>query len=121
MLATKQMMNKTIDPILSPKPELRSRIDAHPIVDKAHAGPRANGASYDSPGQRPGFPVHPPIQALKGRPIRCADCPALTGLAWVFTTRPRALPWAGMKRPVGAGEIRANQFHVSNMKDQADA
>jgi hypothetical protein len=79
-----------------------TRIHAYSIADKAHVGSRANGASHDSPGQRPGFPAHPPIQALKGRHIRCADWPALSGLAWVFTTQPRALPWAGMERPCGA-------------------
>lgn len=38
---------------------------------KAHNGIRAEGALYESPGQRPGYPVTPPNQALKGRPIPC--------------------------------------------------
>jgi len=32
------MRNKTIDQILVPKPQVRPRIYAHPIADKAHAG-----------------------------------------------------------------------------------
>ena len=31
-------MNRTIEEILSPKPEARPRIDAYSINDKAHAG-----------------------------------------------------------------------------------
>lgn len=59
-----------------------------------------NGATYDSPGQRPGSAssLH---QALKGRHNRCL---APSGLGMFLTIEPRALPWAGISRPFGAAE-----------------
>ena len=59
-----------------------------------------NGATYDSPGQRPGYasPFH---QALKGRHHRC---PAPSGLGLFLDIEPRALPWVITVRPFGAAE-----------------
>ncbi len=99
------MPKPTIDQILAPRPALRPRIYAYAIADRAHAGIRANGAPYASPGQRPGFSRPSQIQALKGRSNSPRDWAALLGLGCFYTPTPGALPWAGMDRPVGA-EIR---------------
>ena len=42
---------------------------------------------------------HQFIKPCRGRHIRC---PALTGLVLLLSIEPRALPWAGLFRPVGA-------------------
>ncbi len=75
--------------------------------------PSANGAAQASPGQRPGLPNHKTQQALKGRDkswasvamrvVHLAGWVALSGLGSFFDAIPRALPWAGLVRPVGAG------------------
>ncbi len=117
-------MSKTIEQILEPKPELRPRIYAYSIADKAHEGNRANGASYASLGQRPRYLPRKTIQALKGRSNRYRHWAALSGLGCFYTSTPRALPWAVVDRPdganmdhlvganmdrlVGAGQFRAN-------------
>jgi hypothetical protein len=61
-----------------------------------------NGATYDSPGQRPGSGSlgH---SALKGRHKRCF---APSGLGSWGDRVPRALPWAIVSCPVGAEEMR---------------
>ena len=75
-----------------------------------------NGATYDSPGQRPGTTIPPTSPALKGRanatrldtmqPFRWV---ALAGLPDLMPAMgPRALPWADIARPVGAEEWSAN-------------
>ncbi len=93
-------MSKTIAEILTPKPEARPRLYANDIADNAHAGLRAKGAAYASPGQRPGL-TRRPHQALKGRPNRHRHWVALSGLEWITAIEPRALPWAGIGRPLG--------------------
>lgn len=47
-----------------------------PSGDTAHQGFRAKGALYKNPGQRPGYQVTPPNQALKGRPTPSFPRPA---------------------------------------------
>ena len=64
---------------------------------------RANGATYVSLGQRPRFARHQHDSALKGRHHCHHHWVALSGLEWINAITPRALPWAGMDRPVGAG------------------
>ena len=59
-----------------------------------------NGATYDSPGHRPGFGSLG-YSALKGRYNGCA---APSGLGIFSDTGPRALPWASVSCPVGAEE-----------------
>ena len=70
----------------------------------------ANGANHPSLGHRPrnNFPII--TQALKGRTMDSragivAGWIALSGLDSFLNVIPRAMPWAGMKRPVRAGEI----------------
>ena len=90
--------------------------DAPDAVAKMRAS-SPNGAPGDSPGQRPGRIAPPPFSALKGRDMT-ARPPAFRALHRVFgyapsglqslvDARPRALPWAGTVRPVGAGETGA--------------
>jgi hypothetical protein len=75
---------------------------------------RAKGAPYESLGQRPRFAGRQHDSALKGRHNYRYHWVALSGLEWIDTIIPRALPWASMDRPVGAGMIEAN------MEVQAD-
>ena len=69
---------------------------------------RPNGANYDSLGHRPRKGIPPTnIRALKGRLIfpRVEFGPgwnAPSGLNSFANLLPTAMPWAGMKRPVGA-------------------
>ena len=108
-------MSKTIEQILEPKPELRPRIYAYSIADKAHEGNRANGASYASLGQRPRYLPRKTIQALKGRSNRYRHWAALSGLGCFYTSTPRALPWAVVDRPDGANMdhlVGANMDHL---------
>ena len=75
--------------------------------------PSANGASYNSLGQRPRTTARHSSPALKGRtnPAACGTFRmfnpggwiALSGLHSFSDAKPRALPWAGMVCPVGAG------------------
>jgi hypothetical protein len=61
--------------------------------------------------RRPGFASHKIFPALKGRPNLGLDqvwrarqfCFALSGLNLILADEPRALPWAVILRPVGAG------------------
>ena len=62
--------------------------------------------------RRPGFASPKNFQALKGRHISGVRlalamrrfCFALTGLDLFLAAEPRALPWAIILRPVGAGQ-----------------
>jgi hypothetical protein len=62
--------------------------------------------------RRPGFGCPHESQALKGRhnrgsrgePVSRPDRFALTGLEIFWADEPRALPWAIILRPVGAGK-----------------
>ncbi len=101
-------MNKTIEEILAPKPEARPRIYAYAIADQAHA-PAPTARPNTSPGQRPGYASPIKSQALKGRPktanamVHAAPHgSALSGLEILGGIVPRALPWAGLGRAVGA-------------------
>ncbi len=90
--------------------------DAPDAVDKMRA-PSPNGAACDSPAQRAGTVTPHSSPALKGRnmPPRPPAFRALhrvgvfapSGLNSFFDARPRALPWAGTVRPVGAGDTGA--------------
>lgn len=64
-----------------------------------------NGAAYISPGQHPGYAsvLH---RALKGRHN---GCHAPSGLGSFGDRKPRALPWAGVSRPIGAAEGDDNE------------
>jgi len=87
------------------------------MIHARTAVPSANGATQASPGQRPGLPNHKSQQALKGRDKSCASVDvrvlypagwaAPSGLGSFSNTTPRALPWAGLVRPVGAGGTAA--------------
>jgi hypothetical protein len=66
---------------------------------------RTNGAIHESLGRRPRCRDQSQIQALKGRPNRRRPYAAPSGLGKTCTMIPRALPWAGIDRPVGAGLI----------------
>ena len=184
-------MNKTIEQILLPKPELRPRIYAYRAWMRLGSGEflRAKGATYDSPGQRPGYRIQPlrpsgsrPKQrnwrVLRGNQgMECLPFPnrtsrpsantslvsvsitdtrrfrrntansskgivslmardmygidpqnhrhwvALSGLEWLNAITPRALPWAGINRPVGAGISRRVGAGLieSNLEEQTDA
>jgi len=83
---------------------------------------RANGASYDSLGQRPRFAGRQRDGALKGRHNCRYHWVALSGLEWIDAIIPRALPWASMDRPVGAGMDRPVGAGMieANMEEQAD-
>ena len=93
-------MSKTIEEILTPKPEVRPR----------HPSPK--GACYESPGQRPGYESQKQTQALKGRSKHRQRTQIQNGFGRIGTpfqgfellgcVVPRALPWAGMGRAVGA-------------------
>ena len=75
--------------------------------------PSANGAPQANPGQRPGLPNYKTRQALKGRAKSRASVAvrllypggwaAPSGLDSFCGAIPRALPWAGLVRPFGAG------------------
>jgi hypothetical protein len=60
------------------------------------------GATYDSPGQRPGL-SRLGHSALEGRHNRCS---APSGLGSWGDRIPRAMPWAIVSCPVGAEEMR---------------
>lgn len=92
-------MNKSIEEILAPKPAARLRIYAYAIADAAHAGHRAKGAPYASPGQRPGL-THRPYEALKGRPNHHRPWAALSGLVPLVRASSQgvALGWHGPPR-----------------------
>ena len=87
---------------------------AHGVANVSNDGAvgwSAEGAANGSPGQRPGSSIRPIQSALKGRDnparhemIRSFHWVALSGLTHLLLAMgPRALPWAGMARPVGAG------------------
>lgn len=79
----------------------------------------ANGAAHTSLGQRPRKIVTPLRQALKGRntgPIgntmgmfNNGGWAALSGLHLFYDAIPRALPWAGIGRALGAPNPRPNR------------
>ena len=46
-----------------------------------------NGASHDSPGQRPGIPVSKPTRALKGRPKPCRNPSPASMCTWFSAPR----------------------------------
>ena len=111
-------MIKTIAEILTPKPEARPRIYANSIDDKAHA--KAPTARPNlSPGHRPGYSNRNPNPALKGRLIHHQQTQMQNGFGrfvspfqgcWILLVPvPRALPWAGISRPVGADFIETAQ------------
>ena len=96
-------MNKTIEEILTPKPEARPRVYAYFIADKAHAkAPTARPKL--SPGHRPGYPNRNPNPALKGRLIHHQQnqmqygfgrfVSPFQGFTLFGNILPRALPWA---------------------------
>ena len=62
---------------------------------------RANGAIYDSLGQRPRSRNQPQTQALKGRPNRHRSYVAPTWHRKIFPTIPRALPGLAWDAPLG--------------------
>jgi len=76
----------------------------------------ANGAAHTSLGQRPRKTVTPLRQALKGRNIgpignttgmlNDGGWAAPSGLHLFFNAIPRALPWAGIGRALGAPNPR---------------
>ena len=110
----------TILEILTPKPEARPRIYANSIADKAHAkAPTARPKL--SLGHRPGYLNRNPNPnpALKGRTILCLNLSRIYAYlmndmfgierqngspfqgCWILLVPvPRALPWAGISRPV---------------------
>jgi hypothetical protein len=75
-------MSKTIEEILLPKPAARPGIYAYAIADKAHTG-------LLEAGQTP-------------RGVKQRFWNVLSGLAWIFDTNSRALPWAIVVCPFGA-------------------
>ena len=115
-------MSKTIEEILTPKPEVRPRIHAYSIADKAHARQLKVGqttGNVPSPPQRgtlrkpratPWVKHDKTNKALKGRSETTSahahpmtkHCPALSGLGRCYGGFPRALPWAVTGRAVGA-------------------
>lgn len=68
------------------------------------ASQSTNGATYDSPGHRPGFRLPLISQALKGRHTHYT---APTGLDTFLSLIPRAMPWAIVVCPFGAVEREA--------------
>lgn len=98
-------MSKTIEEILTPKPEARPRIYAYSIADKAHAA-APTARPYASPGQRPGYGIKNTNQALKGRPrtthahVLATTWPALSGLEIIVGrfSQGVALGWHGPRR-----------------------
>ena len=111
-------MSKIIAEILTPKPDARPRIYANSINDKAHAkAPTARPKL--SPGHRPGYSNRNPTPALKGRLIHHQQTQMQNGFGRfvspfqgcliLFVQVLRALPWAGISRPVGATLIETTQ------------
>ena len=64
--------------------------------------PGPEGAKYVSPGQRPGFGLSVKPQALKGRHNQVSP---LQGLRFIFSSQPRALPWAFILLPLWGEEV----------------
>jgi hypothetical protein len=83
-------------------------------TDRTH-GSQANGLTYTSPGQRPGFPCRFVVLQASGllhwgritsEDLRQASVPRrhesrFQRSEWYSADEPRALPWAGMEDAVG--------------------